>query len=279
MHSLGIAICTRNRWVELNETLSRLQRLGLDGGPLVIADDASDSNWTDVPSDWRGGLQLLRSEQRLGLVAQRNELLRACPAEYVLVVDDDSNPTADDFDVALKLMESPSVAVVGFPVQRASGEWQVPPACAGERRKAFTGCAHIVKKEAFFQVGGYRAELVHQGEESDLGFRLFAAGFSCVHCPEPVFEHRLVETARSYLRMDYYGTRNELLFADWYAPPELRARRLVRTLLKRVFFFFKVRRSSVLQGIHAWWTQRRELMMNRQSTTLQRWRAYQALPH
>lgn len=279
MHSLGIAICTRNRWVELNETLSRLQRLGLDGCPLVIADDASDSNWTDVPSDWRGGFQLLRSEQRLGLVAQRNELLRACPAEYVLVVDDDSNPTANDFDLALKLMEAPGVAVVGFPVQRAAGDWQVLPACAVERRKAFTGCAHIVKKEAFFQVGGYRAELLHQGEESDLSFRLFAAGFSCMHCPEPVFEHRLTETARSYQRMDYYGTRNELLFADWYAPPELRARRLARTLLKRVFFFFKVRRGAVLQGIHAWWTQRRELMVNRQSTTLQSWRAYQALPH
>jgi hypothetical protein len=277
--NLTVLLCTRNRWLEVEDTLTRLRALELDRCPIIIADDGSDVAWPAGGTSWRGGLKFLGFEERAGLVSRRNDLMRACGTPFALVIDDDSNPIADELAESFRLFRDPRVAVVAFPVRKPCGQWQVPPSKNGKRHKAFTGCAHMLRTQPFFNVGGYRDELVHQGEEMDLGFRLFLAGFSCVHSESPIFEHRLVQTARSYERMDYYGTRNELFFADWYSPKEIRAARIARTLLKRVAFFLREQRVSILQGIVAWMSLRRNLAKYRCRVTISAWREYQILPY
>jgi len=276
---LSIAVCTRDRWRELQRTLENLRDQGLEVCPLLLGDDASADHCPLDLSWWVGGVHVLRSEQHLGLIAQRNRLIEFSRRPYILVLDDDSNPTAADFSEGLRHLKEDKVAVVGFPIRFPNGQWQVAPSQSGQRHRSFTGCANIVKKDLFMQVGGYTAELVHQGEEMDLGVRLYAADLACVHCQDPVFEHRFVQVSRYYERMDYYGTRNELLFNDWYAPRAIAPFRIMRALVKRFLHFLKVRRLSVLNGIIGWIKVRGSLKGMRKRLTYAQWRGYMALPY
>jgi hypothetical protein len=276
---LSIAICTRDRWAEVQLTLGKLREIGLDQCRLLLGDDASSEACPIDLSGWRGGYALQRSEEHIGYIPHRNRLVEASRTPYVLVLDDDSNPTSSDFSEAFEVLESPAVAVVGFAVRLPSGDWQVPPQGSKQRHRSFIGCAHIIKRDLFLELGGFRTELVHQGEEMDLGVRLFLASLECVHCDQPVFEHRFTQANRSYVRMDYYGTRNELLFHDWYAPWAIAPFRILRTLVKRFLHFLKVRRLSVLNGIIGWIKVRGSLKGMRKRLTYAQWRGYMALPY
>jgi GT2 family glycosyltransferase len=279
MNQLSIAICTRDRWSEVQRTFERLQELGFDQCPLLVGDDASSQLCPIDFSSWSGEYHVHRSEEHIGYIPHRNRLVEASKTPYVLVLDDDSNPTSGDFTEAMEILESPEVAVVGFPVRLPSGDWQVPPQGSKKRHRSFIGCAHIVKRSLFLKSGGYRRELVHQGEEMDLGARLFSASLQCMHCDEPAFEHRFTQANRSYERMDYFGTRNELLFYAWYAPACLCPFLVTKILIKRCLLFLKVRRLSVLKGILAWMRDGNSLKMFRRRFTRAQWRAYRALPY
>lgn len=279
MNQLSISICTRNRWAEVQQTIKNLQSCGLDQCPLLIGDDASSEPCPIDFSIWNGKHHVFRSDENIGYIRHRNRLIEASTTPYVLVLDDDSNPTSGDFAEAMEMLENPAVAVVGFPVRLPRGDWQVRPQKSNQRHRSFIGCAHIVKRSLFLTSGGYREELVHQGEEMDLGARLFSASLQCIHCDQPAFEHRFTQANRSYERMDYFGTRNELLFHDWYAPALFSLPLLAKILLKRSLLALKVRRASVLKGIVAWIRYRSSLKMFRKRFTPAEWRAYRALPY
>jgi GT2 family glycosyltransferase len=278
MNRLSIAICTRNRWAEVAITLRKLQDCGLDTCQLLLGDDASTEVCPIDLSLWPGGYDLYRSEQNVGYIEQRNRLIQSSRAPFVLVLDDDSSPISADFSEALGYLENENVALVGFPVRYSNGQWQVRPQMPNQQLRSFIGCAHIVKRDIFLRLGGYNAQLVHQGEEPDFAVRLFIASLKCVHCDKPEFEHRFSQSSRSYERMDYYGTRNELLFFDWYAPCNLWPYFMVRTICKRLLLFVRVRRASVLKGLVEWLRSRSALLVFRRRLTRAEWRAYQSLP-
>lgn len=260
-------------------TLEKLREIGLYQCRLLLGDDASSEACPIDFSGWMGGFEVYRSDERIGYIPHRNRLVEASRTPYVLVLDDDSSPTSSDFSEAFEVLKSPDVAVVGFAVRLLNGDWQVSPQGSKQRHRSYIGCAHIIKRDLFLKFGGYRSELVHQGEEMDLGVRLFLASFQCIHCDQPPFEHRFTQANRSYERMDFYGTRNELLFYDWYAPAWLSGPLLSKILMKRCLLFMKLRRLSILKGVVAWLQVRRSLRMFRKRLTFSQWRAYRALPY
>jgi GT2 family glycosyltransferase len=77
-----------------------------------------------------------------------------------------------------------------------------------------------LRRDVFLKLGGYREELVHQGEERDYCIRLLDAGF-CVRLgnAEPIFHYE--SSRRDFRRMDFFGRRNDILFA-WHNVPLVR---------------------------------------------------------
>lgn len=277
---LTVAICTHNRGKDLQSTVVELKLGELAQCPLLIGDDASD---TPVAAfglrDWNGDLRVLRSAERLGLIRQRNLLVAEARTPFVLILDDDSSPLTEGISEVLTLFSEPQVAAVGMPVQLLDGSWQIEPAGWGSRRKAYFGCAHILRRESFLSLGGYRGELVHQGEEKDFGIRALAAGMACLHANRPIVEHRLSPQARSFDRMDFYGSRNDLLFVDWYAPASIWVAEIARALARRFAHYFAHRRQAILRGIYAWAKERRSFAPLRKATTVRQWKNFHQLPY
>jgi GT2 family glycosyltransferase len=280
LRDLTIAICTHNREDDLLSTVAQLAEGELRECPLIIGDDCSDK-----PVDLAlkractRDVHVLRSERRIGLINQRNLLVAEATTPFVLILDDDSSPKTGGLLNVMALFQQPEVVAVGMPVQLTDGSWQIEPALWGSRRRAYFGCAHILRREAFLALGGYRGELVHQGEEKDFGIRALASGLACVHASQPVVEHRLSTKARSFERMDYYGSRNDLLFVDWYAAAEIWPREVARALARRFIHFAKYRRRPILAGLAAWLRDRKKLVALRSPVSKRQWRDFHNLPY
>jgi GT2 family glycosyltransferase len=74
----------------------------------------------------------------------------------------------------------------------------------------FRGTAYAVRRDVFLSLEGFRALIVHQGEEHDFALRLLGAGYAVrLGRADPI--HHFVSPNRDRTRMLVYGRRNELL--------------------------------------------------------------------
>ena len=81
------------------------------------------------------------------------------------------------------------------------------------RVAAFIGFAHLLRRRAFHEVGGYREDLHFYGEEKGLCAQLLKAGYQVVYMPDVLVAHVPDPGGRSTARYLRYVVRNDCLFA------------------------------------------------------------------
>ncbi len=232
-HAAGIVIITRNRFEDLKAVFARLQLDAyLKGLPVLVYDDASDS----VPDDYWHFLEVscvkvLRPTDRFGYIYARNEANRQAPFDLIFSLDDDSCfMDAIGAHNAVRYLESnPGVAVLSFPVietRQTSRATALPTgACA-----SFIGCGHLMRRNIFLKLGGYRVDFVHQVEELELAMRIYQAGYEIRHFSECPVEHWSSGASRDWRRMGYYGPRNQVFMHFLHTPAVLLPFELLRLL-------------------------------------------------
>jgi hypothetical protein len=249
-----IGIVTRNRWQDLETTLGMLARAGLGELPIHVFDDGSDQPCPIPQARLPVHLRLRRFDRSAGCVVRRNQLASDVKTKYLLSLDDDSYPVSGSLQTAVRLAEAHrDLLCLAFPIYNpvlgmhqscslSSQTYQV---------RAFTGCGHLMNLLHFRKIGGYQEELFHQGEEIDLAARAFQHGFNCYHFPGFQIHHTVSNQGRSWYRMDYFGSRNNLLWNDWYVPACAKLVQQARTISVRTLLACRVRRLALIKGICA----------------------------
>ena len=129
--------------------------------------------------------------------------------------------TARVVEETLKEFDHPRIGAVAIPckdVRKSQELRQRAPSGEGcHVVDSFIGTAYAVRRDVFLRVGGYREQLVHQGEERDFCLRLMNHGWVVrMGRADPVLHYE--SPNRDYRRMDFYGRRNDVLFA-WHNVP------------------------------------------------------------
>jgi GT2 family glycosyltransferase len=225
---ITVGITTRNRHASLAKAISSLALIRELVASIVVVDDASDTivdKVAGLPSEMEDALTILRQPEALGNIAGRNQIMSAARTDYVLLCDDDAY-LLDGRTIhnGLALMEADSaVAAVGFAMADAEGEpWpmhlQASPSSQPCYIPSYIGFAHLIRRSAFLEVGGYRALFRFHGEEKDCCLRLMDAGYDIVYLPDPPVVHlndRAGRNVKQYLR---YVIRNDCLGAMFNQP-------------------------------------------------------------
>ena len=276
-----IGIATKNRWNDLKLTLEKIRDFGLGGMRILIFDDHSD-----VPCPFDGqalcsGAELKRFDGSRGYIIRRNEIAEAMDAKYYLSLDDDSFPVGGSLEAAVAYAESLSDNFcLGFPIcgPPDGNQFQECEPEPPQQVRSFVGCAHLLDRQRFLDLGGYRGELIHQGEENEIAVRAFQKGLLCRRFSEFQIAHMATNNGRSFYRMDYYGARNTLLWNDWYLPSEQKIVRQGRAIANRAYSFALTRRSGHMRGSLAGLRDIRRYKRFRHSLSPNQYRAWQKLP-
>ena len=251
-----IGIATKNRWDDLRVTLEKIRDFGLGALRILIYDDCSDAACPFDVKALCSGAEITRFGISRGYIVRRNEIAAAMTSKYYLSLDDDSFPSAGTLESAVAYAESlTDNFCLGFPIHIRPRDMPDPGTPSQEpldgspyQVRAFVGCAHLLDRQKFLDLGGYREELIHQTEETEIAVRAFQRGLVCRRFPGFQITHRVTTVARSFYRMDFYSVRNTLLWLDWYVPPAKKKVRLGRTLAGRAYFFAATRRRGHLAG-------------------------------
>jgi GT2 family glycosyltransferase len=215
-----IVIATKNRKDELRRALASTftQTAPLE---VVVIDDGSSDGTADLIRAEFPAVRLYRREHSTGYIAARNEGARSA-AQIVVSIDDDAAfPSRFTVEQTVREFDHPRVGAVAIPFVNVHQDEVVRQRAPAADRVYVTdryiGTAHAVRRDVFLAVGGYREHFVHQGEEGDLCLRMLAAGYVVrLGAADPI--HHFESNRRSYARMDYYGRRNDVLFA-WHNVP------------------------------------------------------------
>jgi GT2 family glycosyltransferase len=217
---VGIGITTRDRWDDLAVTLSELKTAGYEEVETIVIDDGSRQ---PVPPTLRAAFPRVRFERvnkSLGYVVQRNRLAQMLSSTYYLSLDDDSFPVAGDISAAVTWLEKhPSIAALALHiVNRDDG---IPgPEMLGEPFpvRYFIGCAHLVRRRRFLELGGYQERLHYFGEEIDFCLKALRQGCTTYAYPAVVIRHNRTLVARNSAKAARYYIRNEVIVGLLYFP-------------------------------------------------------------
>lgn len=217
----SVIISTKNRKDDLRRAivscLAQTERF-----ELIVADDGSSDGTSKFIRSQFPEVRLIRSEQSLGCIAQRNRAAQLASGDILFSIDDDAKFSSPEIiSATLKEFDHPRIGAVAIPYlepHKSRKELQRTPST--DRiyvTDSFVGTAHALRKDIFLKLGGYRARLVHQGEESDYCVRLLDAGYVVrLGNADSIFHFE--SSRRDWNRVDYYGARNALLFAYQNAP-------------------------------------------------------------
>lgn len=291
MALIAVGVTTKNRPQSLNICLASL-RLAADLiDEVIVFDDGSSpaASETTASQPWlKNGVTFLRDEPPPGYVIGRNRLLDAASAPFMLFLDDDTRLLdRDSIEKALEMINGDaSIAAVAFAQAEADGKpWAaaMQPSLASHPClvPTFIGFAHLMRREAFQRVGGYRTLFGFYGEEKELSLRLLEAGYFVAYIPQARVAHVPDPSGRDRVRYLRQVVRNDCL-GSLYNDPLLR---LAWRLPAKMALYFRMRGAwqiddpggflwlvrELVSVLPAVWRERRPLSRR----TLRRWRELQ----
>jgi GT2 family glycosyltransferase len=226
---ITVGIPTRDRHESLAKALGALEVIADRIDAIVVVDDASERPvqhaTSGIAPHLSDKLHILRQPVSIANIAARNLIVQKARTDYVLLCDDDAYLVdARTVERGLEILEHDSdVAAVGFAMAELSGElWprplQASPASRPSLVPAYIGFAHLIRRAAFLEVGGYRALWRRHGEEKECCLRLIDAGYDIVYLPDPPVVHLNDPAGRDLKRYLRYVIRNDCFGAMFNQP-------------------------------------------------------------
>ena len=214
---VGIGITTKDRWPDLEVTLTALSDKGFSALETIVIDDGSSRPAPATLLKRFPWIRFERSDRSCGLVEQRNRLARMLKSAYYLSLDDDSFPAAGDLGRAVEFLEGKSDALglafsIALPDEELPRSIQIPAPV-----RYYIGCGHLLKRELFLDLGGYAQNWIY-GEEPEFCLRALHKGYRVYLYPGVVIRHNRTPVARNLKKTARYYIRNEALVGLLYFP-------------------------------------------------------------
>jgi GT2 family glycosyltransferase len=210
---VSILIITYNRPKDLLELLQSLVRqTGLSAlEETLILDNASTESYEEIKELGQQHPELkinfITAPENLGVARGRNFLMSRAKGSLYMVLDDDVvlyQPT--DFERLARLPDKPffresntaivtprviyevtkTVQVTAFPHKMYDKYSEMPQFLTSY----YTGCAHLLKKEALEKTGLYPEDFFYGMEEYDLSYRIINAGYALGYDNEVTIGHK-----------------------------------------------------------------------------------------
>lgn len=228
MRPITVGITTRGRLQAIERCIRSLAVLESVVERVMVFDDPSEQPaGPAVANAAPAGMQIsiVTDDTGNGYIRGRNVLVRAASTPYVLLLDDDTIMfSSAPIDRAIAVLDAdPDVAAIAFAQAEEDGSPWPERMQAGRGRSparvaAYIGFAHLLRRDVFLRLGGYRESFVFYGEEKDYCVRVMDAGLRTVYLPDALIGHVADRGGRSDTRYVRYVVKNDCLYSLFNEP-------------------------------------------------------------
>ncbi len=211
---------------------------------LILCDDCSSDGTYDLAKQYADKFPdkiiLLRNDKNSRLAFSLNHCLEHATGKYVARMDGDDDCVPERFEKQVKfLSEHPDTVLVGTAMQRFynDGSYGAIAKCLPEPDRftphrfspAFNHATVLAYKEVFDSLGGYQVlPRTVRGQDLDLWFRFFNAGYKGMNTDEPLYlvredveaiSRRTFKDRWITFQTEMYGYRLLKYPVHWYITP------------------------------------------------------------
>jgi len=202
---------------------------------LTLVDDGSIDG-TDKWAEKHPEINYVRNEANVGFAKSCNRGAKSLEAEYILFLNNDTEPQKGFLEYMLKIAEDnyPKFPIVGaklltidgrfiqhagirfmaasgYPYEYGQGRPADDYSCNKSREaEAVTAACMLVKKDIFDKLGGFCEEFINGWEDVDFCLRAREAGFRIYYCAEAIVLHHRFASEGRFL----HEAENKTLFKD-----------------------------------------------------------------
>lgn len=191
--SIGISTC--NRCVDLEKTLNVLISLGFVLEQIYIIDDSSNDITEKFIRYNFASVNYIKNSQNLGYLVCRNRLLNECNSEFMIILDDDANPSYADFGAnVIKIFEdNPRIGLISCPVfWSEENDFPLKPKQSeGIFVNDFVGCGNVWRISAWREICDFPTWFLFYGEESFASVNLIRANWELFESECFLIHHRV----------------------------------------------------------------------------------------
>jgi GT2 family glycosyltransferase len=248
--AITVGVVTRNRPESLARCLNSLSLIEDLVSHVIVVDDASEPAVGQavaslVASSVVAKTRVLRFAANHGLTAGRNAIIEGAGTDWILMLDDDALILRREaIECALAAAASDArVGAIAFaqedehgPIPREAQPSRAQYACYVA---SFIGFAHLLRRSAATQVGGFRERIRATGDDKELCMRLIDAGYDVVYLPDALVGHMADFRNRDLTRHLHNTLRSDFLAAVYNEPFPL----VAISVPVRLARYFRMRRA------------------------------------
>jgi GT2 family glycosyltransferase len=278
---LTISIATKDRVNVLEETLRRIEEFGLGECELIVCDDGSTPPLqVSLLGRFPHG-RWIRNDTPMGQAIARNQIASAASRPFILQLDDDSYPVAGSVEQLIAAAhERDGWLAMALPLEEpVRGRRARLPKEPLTALRGFVGCAALINRAVFLQLGGYADWIGGMVEEDELSLRGFASGYQVYANGALQIRHDVTPTARNVCGIEYRSFRNWTTTWLRHAPMPDVIGRALRLCGAAVWIVLSTGRVAPLAGTTAALANWRKALSGRQPMRRAKYVAFMRLPH
>lgn len=171
-----VNVLSYNRCDDLRNTLQRVFEQDYKNIEVIVVDNASSDGTSEMVEKDFPDVKIIRLHKNIG-IAGWNEGFKAAKGDFILVLDDDSYPTTNAIQKALKAFkENEKLGIVAFKIFNTRNNSSETEDFM-EQPLFFTGCGALFRSDILKTVGLFNEQYFIYYHELDYSARCYNAGY------------------------------------------------------------------------------------------------------
>lgn len=222
---ITVAVCSFNGSATIRQTIESLQRLDYPTYEIVVVNDGSTDNLTEIVSDY--AVRLISTPNK-GLSNARNTAAQQARGDIIAYLDDDAYPDPHWLLYVAYAFSTSNHAGIGGPNLVPAEDGAVAHCVANapggpvhvlltdEIAEHIPGCNMAFRRDVYLQIGGCDPIYRTAGDDVDLCWRIQKAGYTIGYHPAAlVWHHRRASLKAYWKQQKGYGKAESLLEGKW----------------------------------------------------------------
>lgn len=212
--NITAVIPTHNRLLELDRCIKSIYPYVKD---IIVIDNNSHESIQVLEKQYEK-VHVYSFSYNMGPAAAQNFGIKQSETPYILLLDNDTELV--QWGEIFPIWEC--IAIYSFRIQEDkyfhmySNYPDRPDAI--QEIPWFYGCACLVNKKAWEQVGGYNEDYFAYYQECDISAKFWKSGFYIYYNPSIIFKHYDSTVERENKKISYWKLRNCIWFAEQHLP-------------------------------------------------------------
>jgi len=225
---VSVIIVNYNGKTYLEKCLESLMKINYKNYEIILVDNNSTDTSIEFVKNTYPSITIIKLNDNYGFAEPNNIGAKNAKGDYLLFLNNDTEVNADFIGEMIKVLkQDPKIAICQSLLLKPNGDVDSSGDFIDTLGRAYgsknkvnevkkilsaRGASMMVRKDSFWDLGGFDKKFFASFEDVDLGWRAWIWGYKIVLVPNSIVYHKGGQTVKQYFsEVRFHGVKNSLI--------------------------------------------------------------------